>query len=99
MFRTVKTSDGHQTLRTAPFTDTAELWKGVTFDAEQEALSWEPECPIEAVVSLCQSAGELNCHDLANSSQVVSSKKVLSFNTAIYRKRFPPFAFLLLSSC
>ncbi|XP_023694708.2 interleukin-17 receptor E-like protein isoform X2 [Paramormyrops kingsleyae] len=57
--------------------NTGELWKGVTFDAEQEALSWEPECPVEAVVSLCQSAGELDCHDLANSSQVVSSKKVV----------------------
>ncbi|KAJ8381668.1 hypothetical protein SKAU_G00024460 [Synaphobranchus kaupii] len=64
-------------VQVCPFKNrTAELWSGVTFDPEREALSWEPGCPVKAVITLCQREGESDCEDLANSTQIVGRKKV-----------------------
>ncbi|KAG9345891.1 hypothetical protein JZ751_009047 [Albula glossodonta] len=64
-------------VQVCPFRNrTEELWSGVTFDPEREALSWEPACPVKAVVTLCQRERGNVCHDLANSSQPVGREKV-----------------------
>ncbi|XP_061108835.1 putative interleukin-17 receptor E-like isoform X1 [Conger conger] len=64
-------------VQVCPFKDrTEELWSGVTFDSEREALSWEPGCPVKAVISLCQRKGESICEDLPNSTQVIGRRKV-----------------------
>ncbi|KAI1888442.1 hypothetical protein AGOR_G00185180 [Albula goreensis] len=64
-------------VQVCPFRNrTEELWSGVTFDPEREALSWEPACPVKAVVTLCQRERGNICHDLANSSQPVGREKV-----------------------
>lgn len=57
---------------------TEQLWSGVTFDPEREALSWEPRCPVKAVITLCRRVGESDCEDLANSTQVIGRRKVRS---------------------
>ncbi|KAJ8392262.1 hypothetical protein AAFF_G00078300 [Aldrovandia affinis] len=65
-------------VQVCPFRNrTDELWSGVTFDSEREVLSWEPACPVKAVITLCQSQGENVCQDLANSSQTVGRRKVM----------------------
>ncbi|XP_036375549.1 interleukin-17 receptor E-like [Megalops cyprinoides] len=55
---------------------TEELWMGVTFDPEEEALSWELACPMEVVTTLCHKVGEDSCLDLVNSSQSAHKRKV-----------------------
>ncbi|XP_036373399.1 putative interleukin-17 receptor E-like [Megalops cyprinoides] len=65
-------------VQVCPFRNrTEELWSGVTFDPEEEALSWEPACPVEAVITLCQRAGDNICADLVNSTQTVGRTKVM----------------------
>ncbi|XP_064198802.1 interleukin-17 receptor E-like protein isoform X1 [Anguilla rostrata] len=64
-------------IQVCPFKNrTEELWSGVTFDSEKGALSWEPGCPVKAVITLCQREGESDCEDLANSTQTTGRKKV-----------------------
>ncbi|XP_034019714.1 putative interleukin-17 receptor E-like [Thalassophryne amazonica] len=53
-----------------------ELWSGINFDPEEEALSWEPLCPITAVVALCQRKANGVCSDLPHASQDAKRKKV-----------------------
>ncbi|KAG7454700.1 hypothetical protein MATL_G00262540 [Megalops atlanticus] len=55
---------------------TEELWTGVTFDPEEEALSWELACPMEVVTTLCYKIGDDSCLDLVNSSQSALKRKV-----------------------
>ncbi|CAB1347391.1 unnamed protein product [Coregonus sp. 'balchen'] len=52
-----------------------ELWSGINFDPVEEALSWEPVCPVAVVISLCQKRGDDECDDLAGSSQTLSREK------------------------
>ncbi|XP_018585346.2 putative interleukin-17 receptor E-like isoform X1 [Scleropages formosus] len=59
---------------------TDELWHGLTFDHEVEALSWEPACSVNVVVTLCQMAGEHLCHNLVNSRQEVHKKKKVVYS-------------------
>ncbi|KAM7367003.1 hypothetical protein PAMP_014932 [Pampus punctatissimus] len=65
-------------VRVCPFKDRLEeLWLGITLDPLEEALSWEPTCPVAAVVALCQKREEDSiCVDLPHSSQNVSKKKI-----------------------
>ncbi|XP_068442981.1 interleukin-17 receptor E-like protein [Clinocottus analis] len=53
-----------------------ELWSGIQFDPLEETLSWEPLCPVTAVVVLCQKKGDAVCVDLPHSSQNVSREKI-----------------------
>ncbi|CAB1316998.1 unnamed protein product [Coregonus sp. 'balchen'] len=53
-----------------------ELWSGINFDPVEEALSWEPVCPVAVVISLCQKRGDDECDDLAGSSQTLSREKI-----------------------
>ncbi|KAK6315033.1 hypothetical protein J4Q44_G00145620 [Coregonus suidteri] len=60
-----------------PFKDRLEeLWSGINFDPVEEALSWEPVCPVAVVISLCQKRGDDECDDLAGSSQTLSREKI-----------------------
>nr|XP_046153635.1 putative interleukin-17 receptor E-like isoform X2 [Oncorhynchus gorbuscha] len=64
-----------------PFRDNLEeLWSGINFDPVEELLSWEPVCPVVAVISLCQKQGDDECDDLAGSSQTLSREKI-TFST------------------
>lgn len=54
-----------------------ELWSGISFDALEGRLSWEPACPVAAVVALCQMKEEGGaCADLPHASQNASAGKV-----------------------
>ncbi|XP_068572858.1 interleukin-17 receptor E-like protein [Cebidichthys violaceus] len=53
-----------------------ELWLGINFDPLEETLSWEPVCPVTAVVALCQKRGNGICVDLPHASQNVSRVKI-----------------------
>ncbi|XP_074554661.1 interleukin-17 receptor E-like protein [Halichoeres trimaculatus] len=60
-----------------PFKDRVEeLWFGITFDPLEETLSWEPACPVSAVVGLCQEREDGVCVDLPHASQNVSRAKI-----------------------
>ncbi|XP_024232591.1 putative interleukin-17 receptor E-like [Oncorhynchus tshawytscha] len=64
-----------------PFRDNLEeLWSGINFDPVEELLSWEPVCPVVAVISLCQKQGYDECDDLAGSSQTLNREKI-TFST------------------
>ncbi|XP_029351012.1 putative interleukin-17 receptor E-like [Echeneis naucrates] len=64
-------------VRVCPFKDhLKELWFGITFDPEEETLSWEPRCPVTAVVALCQIREGDICEDLPHASQNVSRNKI-----------------------
>lgn len=64
-------------VRVCPFKDRLEeLWLGINFDPLEEALSWEPACPVAAVVALCQKREDGICVDLPRSSQNVSREKI-----------------------
>ena len=66
-----------------------ELWLGITFDPLEEALSWEPTCPVAAVVALCQKREDGICVDLPGSSQNVSREKVSAFDMlSSFRAKF-----------
>uniref|UniRef100_A0A4W5R9Z9 Interleukin-17 receptor C/E N-terminal domain-containing protein n=1 Tax=Hucho hucho TaxID=62062 RepID=A0A4W5R9Z9_9TELE len=70
------TSDAPR-IQVFPFRDRLEeLWSGINFDPVQEVLSWEPVCPVAAVISLCQKQGDDECDDLAGSSQTLIMEKV-----------------------
>lgn len=53
-----------------------ELWFGINFDPLEGTLSWEPSCPVTAVVRLCQKREDSVCVDLPHASQNVSREKV-----------------------
>lgn len=53
-----------------------ELWSGITFDPLEEALLWEPACPVTAEAGLCEKREDGTCADLPHSSQIVSRGKV-----------------------
>lgn len=53
-----------------------ELWLGITFDPLEEALLWEPACPVNAVAALCEKKVDGTCVDLPEASQNVSRGKV-----------------------
>lgn len=64
-------------VQVCPFKDRVEeLWFGINYDLQEEMLSWEPACPVTAVVVLCQKREEGVCVDLPHSSQNVSRAKV-----------------------
>ncbi|KAG9342295.1 hypothetical protein JZ751_016797 [Albula glossodonta] len=66
--------DAHR-IQVCPFRNrTEELWTGVNFDPEMEVLSWEPACPVEVVITLCQKEGEKTCLDLVNSTQATLTR-------------------------
>lgn len=53
-----------------------ELWFGITFDPLEEALIWEPTCPVTAVAGLCEKKEDGVCVDLPDSSRNVTKDKV-----------------------
>ncbi|MEQ2277049.1 hypothetical protein XENORESO_018574 [Xenotaenia resolanae] len=53
-----------------------ELWFGITFDPLEEALIWEPVCPVTAVAGLCEKREDGVCVDLPDSSHNVSREKI-----------------------
>lgn len=64
-------------VQVCPFTHRLEeLWSGVLFDPVEETLSWEPACPVTAVVALCQKKEDGVCVDLPHASQNVSREKI-----------------------
>ncbi|KAM4711755.1 interleukin-17 receptor E-like protein [Anableps anableps] len=64
-------------VQVCPFKDRLEeLWFGITFDPLEEALIWEPACPLTAVASLCEKREDGICVDLADASQNVSRDKI-----------------------
>ncbi|XP_047431405.1 putative interleukin-17 receptor E-like [Mugil cephalus] len=64
-------------VQVCPFKDRLEeLWFGITFDPLEEALQWEPACPVSAVVTLCQKRQDGVCVDLPQASQNVSRDKI-----------------------
>ncbi|XP_030295872.1 putative interleukin-17 receptor E-like [Sparus aurata] len=64
-------------VQVCPFTDRLEeLWSEITFDPLAGTLSWEPACPVAAVVSLCQEREDGGCVDLPHASQNVSREKM-----------------------
>lgn len=64
-------------VQVCPFKDRLEeLWMGINFDPLEEMLSWEPACPVTAVVVLCQKREDGVCLDLPDASQNVSRKKI-----------------------
>lgn len=64
-------------IQLCPFKDRLEeLWSGVSFDQLVGTLSWEPACPVDAVVALCQKREDGSCVDLPHASQNVSRKKI-----------------------
>ncbi|KAJ8006856.1 hypothetical protein DPEC_G00111560 [Dallia pectoralis] len=70
------TSDAPR-VQVCPFEDLLEeLWFGIAFDPIEATLSWEPVCPVAAVITLCQKRGDNECEDLAGSSQIPNGKKI-----------------------
>uniref|UniRef100_A0A8C7ZGL3 Interleukin-17 receptor C/E N-terminal domain-containing protein n=1 Tax=Oryzias sinensis TaxID=183150 RepID=A0A8C7ZGL3_9TELE len=64
-------------VRVCPFQDRLEeLWLGITFDPLEEALLWEPACPVNAVAALCEKKVDGTCVDLPEASQNVSRGKL-----------------------
>ncbi|CAL8338798.1 unnamed protein product [Arctogadus glacialis] len=64
-------------VRVCPFRDhTDQLWFGVTFDPMEQELSWQPACPVDVVVSLCQIGAEDVCEDLPHAAQTTRTSKV-----------------------
>ncbi|KAM9334628.1 interleukin-17 receptor E-like protein [Symphorus nematophorus] len=64
-------------VQVCPFKDRLEeLWLGITFDSLEGTLSWEPACPVTAVVALCQKREGDICVDLPHASQNVSREKI-----------------------
>uniref|UniRef100_A0A3P9JXF9 Interleukin-17 receptor C/E N-terminal domain-containing protein n=1 Tax=Oryzias latipes TaxID=8090 RepID=A0A3P9JXF9_ORYLA len=64
-------------VRVCPFQDRLEeLWLGITFDPLEEALLWEPACPVNAVAALCEKKMDGTCVDLPEASQNVSRGKL-----------------------
>ncbi|XP_078138346.1 interleukin-17 receptor E-like protein [Centroberyx gerrardi] len=64
-------------VQVCPFKDRLEeLWFGVTFDPMEETLSWEPACPVAAVIALCQKGEDGVCVDLPHASQTVGRGKI-----------------------
>ena len=59
-----------------PAIDTDQLWFGVTFDPMEQELSWQPSCPVDVVVSLCQIGAEDVCEDLPHANQTTRTSKV-----------------------
>uniref|UniRef100_A0A3B1IN59 Putative interleukin-17 receptor E-like n=1 Tax=Astyanax mexicanus TaxID=7994 RepID=A0A3B1IN59_ASTMX len=57
-----------------------ELWSGVTYDHQTQALSWKPACPVKAVSSLCQAVVPKTCLDFGNMS-LSSEKHNVVFST------------------
>uniref|UniRef100_A0A3Q0RL92 Interleukin-17 receptor C/E N-terminal domain-containing protein n=1 Tax=Amphilophus citrinellus TaxID=61819 RepID=A0A3Q0RL92_AMPCI len=71
-------------VQVCPFKDRIEeLWFGITFDPLEEALLWEPACPITAVAALCQKSDDGVCVDLPQSSQNVTREKVHTYKKFI----------------
>ncbi|TKS90966.1 putative interleukin-17 receptor E-like [Collichthys lucidus] len=63
-------------VQVCPFKDRLEeLWFGINFDPLEGTLSWEPTCPVRAVVALCQKREDDVCVDLPHASHNVSRKK------------------------
>ncbi|XP_070710054.1 interleukin-17 receptor E-like protein [Pempheris klunzingeri] len=64
-------------VQVCPFKDRLEeLWFGITFDPLEETLAWEPACPVNAVVVLCQEREDGVCLDLPHASQSASREKI-----------------------
>eukprot|EP00066_Takifugu_rubripes_P022503 XP_011611769.1 PREDICTED: putative interleukin-17 receptor E-like [Takifugu rubripes] len=65
-------------VQVCPFRDRVEeLWSGISFDALEGGLSWEPACPVAAVVALCQMREEGGaCADLPHASRNASTGKI-----------------------
>ncbi|XP_041637027.1 putative interleukin-17 receptor E-like [Cheilinus undulatus] len=64
-------------VQVCPFRDhVEELWFGINFDPLEETLSWEPTCPVTALVVLCQKREGEVCEDLPHASQNVGRAKV-----------------------
>ncbi|XP_026217591.1 putative interleukin-17 receptor E-like isoform X2 [Anabas testudineus] len=64
-------------VQVCPFKDRLEeLWFGVTFDPLEQTLSWEPACPVSAVVALCQKREDGVCVALPHTTQNVSREKI-----------------------
>lgn len=64
-------------VQVCPFKDRLEeLWFGITFDPLEGTLSWEPACPVTAVVVLCQKKEDDVCVDLPEASQNVGREKI-----------------------
>ncbi|KAF6719655.1 putative interleukin-17 receptor E-like [Oryzias melastigma] len=64
-------------VQVCPFKDRLEeLWSGITFDPLEEALLWEPACPVTAEAGLCEKREDGTCADLPHSSQIVSRGKL-----------------------
>ncbi|XP_045927724.1 putative interleukin-17 receptor E-like [Micropterus dolomieu] len=64
-------------VQVCPFKDRLEeLWFGINFDPLEGTLSWEPSCPVTAVVRLCQKREDSVCVDLPHASQNVSREKI-----------------------
>uniref|UniRef100_UPI0037E72F01 interleukin-17 receptor E-like protein n=1 Tax=Semicossyphus pulcher TaxID=241346 RepID=UPI0037E72F01 len=64
-------------VQVCPFKDRVEeLWFGINFDLLEETLSWEPACPVTAVVVLCQKREDGICVDLPHASKNVSRAKI-----------------------
>ncbi|CAL8329149.1 unnamed protein product [Boreogadus saida] len=53
-----------------------QLWYGVTYDPMEQELSWQPACPVDVVVSLCQRGAEKVCEDLPRANQTTRTSKV-----------------------
>ncbi|XP_029016820.1 putative interleukin-17 receptor E-like isoform X2 [Betta splendens] len=64
-------------VQVCPFKDRLEeLWSGVTFDPLEQTLSWEPACPVTAVVTLCHKGEDGVCVALPHASRNVSRDKM-----------------------
>lgn len=64
-------------VQVCPFKDRIEeLWFEIAFNPLEGSLSWEPTCPITAVVALCQKREDGICVDLPDASQNVSREKI-----------------------
>ncbi|XP_034145859.1 putative interleukin-17 receptor E-like isoform X2 [Esox lucius] len=64
-------------VQVCPFKDRLEeLWSGITYDPMEATLSWEPVCPVAAVISLCQKRGDNGCEDLEGSLQILNREKI-----------------------
>ncbi|XP_012728988.2 putative interleukin-17 receptor E-like [Fundulus heteroclitus] len=65
-------------VQVCPFKDRLEeLWFGITFDPLEEALIWEPACPVTAVAGLCEKKEGGDCVDLPDSLQNISREKIM----------------------
>ncbi|KAK2883194.1 hypothetical protein Q8A73_022127 [Channa argus] len=65
-------------VQVCPFKDRIEeLWDGVNFDPMEQTLSWEPTCPVTAIVSLCYKGENDICVGLPHASQNVSREKII----------------------